>query len=391
MKIAVVGVKQLPPKQGGIEQACSELYPRMVQKGHAVDVYARATSTELGWFQKSRYHDVGVISLPSFNRRGMDAMATSALGAVMGSHSYDVVHFHAVGPALFSCIPRLLSPRAKIVMTCHGLDWQRAKWGSFAKRWLEAGEQMAVRCADEIIVVSEALKDYFWQRYQRPTHYIPNAPAAYAETNGFDFGQSLGLTPQKFMVFLGRLVPEKCPELLVQAFQQSRPQGWKLVLIGGNSDTSDYTQNLRQMAASNPEVVLTGQLQGKRLAEVMRGAGLFVLPSYLEGMPLAMLEAMTEGIPVLASDIPPHQQLLDNGRGICFETGSVEDCARQINWAIQHPSARREMALNAQQYADLYHSWEHITSETLKIYNQPISVPLGLSPPEHVVQSSVQS
>ncbi|MEL6137677.1 MAG: glycosyltransferase family 4 protein [Cyanobacteria bacterium J06633_23] len=386
MKIAVVGVKQLPPRQGGIEQACAEMYPRMAQQGHSVDLFARSSSTQLKWFQKSHFHGVKVVSLPSFEKRGIDALTTAAFGATAASNRYDIVHFHAVGPALFSCIPRVVSPDTKIVVTCHGLDWQRAKWGRFARIWLQSGERMAVRCAHEIIVVSEALRDYFWQAHRRQTHYIPNAPAAYQASAGFDFGKTHGLIPQKYVVFLGRLVPEKCPDLLIQAFQRLRPQGWKMALIGGTSDTSGYTQSLKALAAGDPNIVLTGQLHGTQLAEIMRGAGLFVLPSYLEGMPLAMLEAMIEGIPVLASDIDPHQQLLDHHRGLLFETGSIDDCVRQMDWAIHHPAALKDMANRAQKHAQLHHSWDHITTETLKIYSRPISVPNVVTSPEQVVQ-----
>ncbi|MBT9317210.1 glycosyltransferase family 4 protein [Leptothoe spongobia] len=376
MKIAVVGVKELPPHQGGIERACAELYPRMVQQGHSVDLYARASSTKLGWFEQSEFQGVRVISMPAFGKRGVDALVSSALGSLVSSYGYDVVHFHALGPAMFSIIPYVVSPRTKIVVTCHGLDWQRAKWGSFAKTLLQFGERSAVRCADEMIVVSQALCSYFEQTYQRPTHYVPNASAPYAYSDpSFQFGQSLGLSKQKYIVFLGRLVPEKSPDLLIQAFQQLRPAGWKLALVGGTSDTSAYTQNIRTLANDDPEVVFTGELRGEKLAEVMRGAGLFVLPSYVEGMPLAMLEAMMEGIPVLASDIAPHQQLLDKERGLLFETGSIDDCAQQLNWAVQHPTELQKIAKGAQDYAQLNHSWERITSETLGIYDQSLLVP----------------
>ncbi|MGD1855736.1 MAG: glycosyltransferase family 4 protein [Leptolyngbyaceae cyanobacterium] len=383
MKIAVVGVKELPPNQGGIERACAELYPRMVQQGHSVDLYARASSTKLGWFEKSEFQGVRVISMPAFDKRGVDALMGSALGSVASSYGYDVVHFHALGPAMFSFLPYLVSPRTKVVVTCHGLDWQRAKWGSFAKKWLQLGERVAAHCADEIIVVSEALQSYFDQTYGRSSNYVPNASAPYAYSDPlFQFGQSLGLSQQKYIAFLGRLVPEKAPDLLIQAFQQLRLAGWKLVLVGGASDTSVYTQKVRTLADNDANVVFTGELRGEKLAEVIRGAGLFVLPSYVEGMPLAMLEAMMEGIPVLASDIAPHQQLLGQQRGLLFQTGSIEDCAQKLAWAIQHPTDVQKMAARAQDYAQLNHSWEHITAETLGIYDHSLAVTPGA--PERV-------
>lgn len=385
MKIAVIGVKQLPPNQGGIERACAELYPRIVQLGHTVDLYARASSTNLGWFKQSEYQGVRVISLPSFDKRGLDAFVSSALGSIASSYKYDVVHFHAVGPALFSCIPHFVSSRTKIVVTCHGLDWQRAKWGSFAKNLLLSGERMAVSCADEIIVVSEALRSYFSAVYGRATHYVPNASAPYDYSDPtFQFGQTFGLSQQKYLVFLGRLVPEKCPDLIIQAFKQLRPAGWKLVLVGGTSDTSTYTQAIRDLSNNDPDVVFTGELRGSKLAEIVRGAGLFVLPSYVEGMPLAMLEAMMEGIPILASNIAPHQQLLGHNRGLMFETGSVDDCVQQLSWAIQNPESLESMAKQAQHYVQTYHSWDRITSETLEIYDQSSMTSNVLTSPRRV-------
>lgn len=369
MKIAVIGAKGLPPKQGGIEHYCAEVYPRMVNQGHSVDLFARSSYTESSWLSRYDFEGVQVISLPGLHMRGVDALITSGLGAIAATaKKYDIVHFHALGPSLFTCMPRI-SPSTKVVVTCQGLDWQRAKWDSFSSRLIQMGEKAAVRFANELIVVSEALQNYFWETYKRRTVYIPNAPASYAESDpDFGYGTQLGLNQKRYILFLGRLVPEKRPDLLVEAFNTLKPSGWKLVLAGGVSDTKSFTSQLLANVAKNPDIVFAGELRGSRLWEIVRGSGLFVLPSDLEGLPLAMLEAMQEGIPVLASNIPPHQQLINGGRGILFEAGNLESCICSLEWAMAHQQELAVMAKNAQRSVQVNYSWDRITSETLKVY-----------------------
>jgi glycosyltransferase involved in cell wall biosynthesis len=369
MKIAVIGTKGLPPKQGGIEHYCAELYPRIVAAGHSVDLYARSSYNNCQWFETYDYKGVRVITLPSVTMKGVDAFVTSALGAIAASgKQYDVIHFHALGPSLFTWIPKI-SSSAKIVVTCQGLDWQRAKWGTTSTFLIQSGEKAAVRCAHEVVVVSDALRSYFAQTYGRKTVYIPNAPAGYPDTDpSFPFVKQLGLEQGKYMLFLGRLVPEKRPNLLIEAFQNLNPDGWKLVLVGGGSDTNVFTSAIREMASGNPNIIFAGELRGERLAEIVRGAGLFTLPSDLEGLPLAMLEGIREGIPVVASDIPPHQQVLNEQRGTLFQAGNLESCMSAMDWAIHHPEEIAQMAKKAKKYVDTHHTWEKITADHLKLY-----------------------
>jgi glycosyltransferase involved in cell wall biosynthesis len=256
-----------------------------------------------------------------------------------------------------------------VVVTCHGLDWQRAKWGNFSSRLLRAGEWMSVHAADGVIVVSEALREHFVRTHGIDPVYISNGPGRF-DHEGEDsrFLASLGLEAGRYVVFLGRLVPEKRPDLLIEAFQRLRPPQWKLVLVGSSSDTRGYSSQLAQRAAGDPDVVFTGELLGRRLAEVVRGAGLFVLPSDVEGLPLAMLEAMQECVPVIASDIPVHRQLASEGRGMLFDVGDIDACRRAIEWAVHHPQAAAAMARNALRYVRSNHDWDGITLQTLDVY-----------------------
>jgi glycosyltransferase involved in cell wall biosynthesis len=384
MRIAVIGSKGLPAKQGGIEHHCQELYTRLVQNGHSVDLFARQSYVNA----REPYDCFGVrvIPLPSLKIRGLDALFSAALGAVLSCFSrYDVVHFHAIGPALFCWVPKVFSS-AKVVVTCHGLDWLRAKWGTLSTLLLKLGEAAAVRYGDRLIVVSQDLCTYFLKRHSRRSHYLPNAPARYAVSDpNFAFGRQLQLSPGRYVMFLGRLVPEKRPDLLIQAFQAlpntvlsgGKPD-WQLLLVGGSSDTSDFTTTLKTLAADNPNIIFAGELAGSQLAEIVRGAGLFVLPSDLEGLPLALLEAMNEGVPVMASNIPIHQELLSgttHQRGLLFEAGSLQSCMHQLTYALTHPDQLVQMAERAQCHIQENFNWDAIAQDTLEIYGNVLGYP----------------
>jgi len=371
MKIAVIGAKGLPAKQGGIEHHCEELYSRIAGQEHSVDLFARSSYTGSIAIDKYNINGVRVISLPCLQVKGMDALLSSALGAIASTGgSYDIVHFHALGPALFTWLPKVATT-SKIVVTCHGLDWRRAKWSKASSELIHLGERAAVRFANQLIVVSEELKSYFTQTYGINAEYIPNAPSSFAESDpNFQYGSSLGLSSGKYIVFMGRLVPEKLPDLLIRAFQTLKPDGVKLVLVGGTSDTGEYTSKLLRLVADSPDVVFTGELNGSRLAEILRHAKLFVLPSEIEGLPLALLEAMQEGIPVLASNIPVHEQLIGKQRGMIFPVGDVNACVRSLDWALHHPQELALMAKKAQEHIKAHHNWDEIASNTLEVYNQ---------------------
>jgi glycosyltransferase involved in cell wall biosynthesis len=382
MKIAVIGSKGLPPRQGGIEHHCAEIYPRIAAEGHTVKLFARSSYSERGWNARYHYKNIEVTNIPSIPVRGIDAFSNSAAASLMASLGrFDIVHFHALGPAMFSWLPRLLSSHTKVVVTCHGLDWQRSKWGKTSTFLLKLGERIAVKFAHEIAVVSEDLQHYFWDKYNRQTSYIANAPASYTSSDpDFTFGQAQGLTKDRYIVFLGRLVPEKRPDILIKAFKQLPEMGWKLILIGGGSDTPKYTDYLKSLVEPDPNIILGGELLGSRLAEVMRGAGLFVLPSQLEGQPLALLEAMQEGIPSVASDISVHRRLLGDERGVLFEEGSVGSCATALTWATQNLEAMRCRADKAKEYIHREHNWDYIAEDWIEAYQRL----LGLSTPAKI-------
>ena len=377
MRIAVIGPKGLPPQQGGIEHHCAEIYPRLASKGHAVDFYARASYNHAYPGRAYRYKGVRVINIPCLDKKGIDALTTSVVATLCClAKNYDVVHFHAVGPAIFAWLPKFAT-QTKVIVTCHGLDWQRNKWGSFASSFIRVGEKVAVRFADEVIVVAENLQSYFYDTYGRQTTYICNGPANYAESDPtFSFGRALGLEQDRYLVFLGRLVPEKNVHRLIEAYQALQPEGWKLAIVGGSSDTTGYVRELRDMVAGSDSILFTGFLRGEQLAEIMRGAGVFVLPSAVEGQPLALLEAMAEKIPCIASDIPIHRQVLGGDRGLLFHVDEPASLVAQLRHAIDNPALMEQRALRASRYVKTHHNWDDIVEQHLALYGfKPASVP----------------
>ncbi len=374
MKIAVIGSKGLPPHEGGIEHHCAEIYPRVATEGHLVDLFARSSYTGLSWRDPSEFGGIRIVSLPGSRFNGFDALINSAISTVIASfRRYDIVHFHALGPSLWIWLPYLLT-KSKIIVTCHGLDWQRSKWGKLSSLLIRLGEWAVVRFADKIIVVSEELQRYFWQTYGRETTYIGNAPASYAASDSsFTYGTSLGLAKSRYIVFLGRLVPEKCPDLSLRAFKQLQLEGWKLVIVGGIVKNSAFTRELIGLAAGNPDIVFTGELQGQQLAEIVRNAGIFILPSAVEGQSLALLEAMHEQVPVIASDLPVHQIAIGQDRGLLFRTNNLASCMSTLEWAVQHPHHMKVMASKAKTYVDRYHNWDDNVVESLTIYQQVLA------------------
>ncbi len=393
VRIAVIGAKGLPPGQGGIEHYCAQVYPRLVAAGHSVDIYGRASYTGMPWSEPCDFSGVRVISVPAVpNVKGADAMISSGIGALISTffRRYDIIHIHALGPALFCWLPFLLSS-SKVVVYCHGLDWQRVKWGKFSSFLIQLGEKLAVRYSDEMVVVSQELRRYFWETHGRETVYVPNGPAQYAPSDqDFSFGNRLGLESGKYLVFLGRLVPEKCPDLLIQAFLKLNKAGWKLAIVGGNSDTSSFQDRLSGLVKGDPRVIFTGVLRGRYLAEVMRGAGVFVLPSEVEGLPLAMLEAMQEGLPIVASDIPPHQQLLGDDRGVMFKSLDLDDCVAKLAWAVEHPDEMQVMSQTAQSYVRKHYNWERVVGDANSLHSMLLGsaseiTPVTVNPPQGII------
>lgn len=368
MKIAVIGTKGIPARFGGIERHCEELYPRLAERGHDVTVFVR------GWFSPVRgpYLGMELRTAPTINAKGMDAFvhtATASLAALRDG--FDIVHYHGSGPALFSFIPRVRHTGA--VATVHALDWQRAKWGKGARAILRAGERAAAAFPQRTIVVSRGLRKYFQDHYHRQAVYIPNGVNFIPRPRSSRLVKELGLEPGDYLLYLGRLVPEKGCHDLIAAYLGSGIEA-PLVIAGGSSHSDDYVAGLKRSAAAGKRVIFTGNVEGDLLTQLSANAGLFVLPSYLEGLPIAVLEMLWLKVPVLASDIGPSCEVLRDGEfGSLFRTGDIGDLTTKLVEAYEDREGLKKKAQAGHEHVKAENDWDRIAEQTENLYREVIA------------------
>lgn len=297
------GQKRLS-REGGIEIVVKELCTRMAKNGYTVTCYNRSGHHVSGaeYDKKTEYEGINQKCVPTIEKKGLAAVSSSFFAALYSAFGkYNVVHIHAEGPAFFSWLPKLLGKR--VIVTVHGLDWQREKWKSgFGSKFIKQGEKNAVKYADEIIVLSKGVHDYFRNQYGRETRFIPNGVNRPEIRKAELITDKFGLTKDSYILFLGRLVPEKGIRYLVEAFKNVKTEK-KLIIAGGSSDTDSFMKELKELAKDDKRIIFTGFVQGQMLEELYSNAYIYTLPSDLEGMPLSLLEAMSYGNCCLVSDI----------------------------------------------------------------------------------------
>lgn len=333
LKIAMIGHKRIPSREGGVEIVVDELSTRMVKLGHQVDAYNRSGYHVSGKkFDEKRgriYEGVRLITIPTFHNSSLNAVVYSFLATIVATAKalaggYDVLHYHAEGPCMMLWIPKLFG--IHVVATIHGLDWQRAKWGNFASKMLKQGEKTAARHADEIIVLSKNVQEYFQETYQRHTVYIPNGISRPQHREADLIQERFGLEKDGYILFLARIVPEKGLHYLIDAYRQLDTEK-KLVIAGGCSHSQEYMDEIRRICATDHRIVLTGFVQGRELEELYSNAWLFVLPSDIEGMAISLLEAMSYGNCCLVSDIPENTEVIQQC-GYTFRKSDTADLRR---------------------------------------------------------------
>lgn len=369
LKIAMLGHKRIPSREGGVEIVVCELATRMAAKGHALTCYNRK-GHHIGGAAYDRaaensYRGVKLKSVWTLDKKGLAAMTASfsaALRAAFGN--YDVVHFHAEGPCAAMWLPKLLGK--KCIATVHGLDHKRAKWGKFASWYIRTGEKCAVRFADEIIVLSRDVKQYFKDTYDRETVFIPNGVSAATPAAAQQITDLYGLHKDDYILFLGRVVPEKGETYLIEAYKGLKTDK-KLVIAGGASDTGAYMQELKALAGEDPNIIFTGFVQGKLLEELYSNAYIYVLPSDLEGMPLSLLEAMSYGNCCLTSDIPECTDVLGE-HGLSFPHGDVAALRRTLQQLCDDPDRVSRYKVRAAAYICSRYNWDDVTEKTLQLY-----------------------
>jgi glycosyltransferase involved in cell wall biosynthesis len=366
MRIAYIGLKGLPGTYSGIETHVHELGTRLARRGHEVFAYVRPQYTP-----RHVQNDGGIrlVHLPTVPTKHLDATIHSFLAALHGVlMKYDVVHFHTIGPGCFALLSRL--SHARVVITIHRFDYLSGKWGWFARNCLRLAEQLSLCVPHATIAVAPFLRAHYLRRGYA-TKYIPNGVPLPTLGIGATRIRELGLEPNQYALFLGRLVPEKRPDWAIRAFQQIKDGPIKLALAGGSSATDQYVRDLRKLAEPTPDRILfTGTVYDLLKEQLLANTRLFVLPSALEGLPITLLEAMSYERPCLVSDIPPHGDIIQDGQnGFLHRTADFDHlCQRLGNILDTAPSNLVSIGERARKTVAEGYDWEDTVDQIEQLY-----------------------
>jgi glycosyltransferase involved in cell wall biosynthesis len=328
IKIAVTGVRGVPATWGGIEHHCENLYSRLAERGYDITIYARNYYVPK---DITAYKGLKIKRLPTLNLKYTDALLHTLFSIIhILFTNPDIVHIHGIGPCFFSWIPRVCRPRMKVFFTCHGLDWRRKKWPWVASKLIYLGELSAILFAQYRIVVSRELQQYFDSTHGIKTFYIPNGitPIPPREPKLI---KKWGLSSRGYFLCVGRLVPEKRMEDVIQAYLLN-PRGFSLVIVGDNAAAGQYMNGLKKLAEDTPSVIFTGYQFGTALEELFSNARAFITASELEGLPITLLEALSYGIMCVTSNIGPHRELMETLPGLTFPVGDIPTISKHINY-----------------------------------------------------------
>jgi len=360
MKIVVIGTRGIPEIQGGVETHCQELYPRLAAMGHDVTVVRRSCYVTDD-NRVSEYRGVRLVDVYAPRRKSVEAIVHTFLGVIKARRlGADIVHIHAIGPGIMAPFARLLGMR--VVATNHGPDYDRDKWGRFAKFALRTGERMAAKFSNRVIVISHVIADILAARYGRKdTDLIYNGVNIPVKSTRTDYLESLGIHPGQYILTIGRFVKEKGFHDLIDAYVKAAPEGVQLVIAGDADHPDEYSESLKAKARE-AGIILTGFIRGERLNEVMTNARLFVLPSYHEGLPISLLEAMSYDLDVLTSNIPANL-IPELGDDDHFRTADIDALADALTRKLAADGTPRRHDLTN-------YNWDIIARQTEDVYRR---------------------
>lgn len=350
-------------RTGGVEKYVAEVSERLGEKGHDVTVYARRR------YATERQRELKGVSLrftPVIYSKRLEAIThtfTSTIDALF--RSYDILHYHGVGPATLAWIPRIFSPRKTIIVTFHSRDRFHQKWGWFGRAYLSFGEWAAVRFSHYCITVSHEIQVHARGHFHREAVYIPNG----AEVKRIDSTtvlEGLDLEPRGYLLFVGRLVPQKGLHFLIEAFRNTKTKK-KLVIVGSQSFSGNYERRLRTMAKGDDRIRFVGFRSGQELDELFAHAYLYIHPSEAEGMPIAVLEAMGFGTAPLVSSISANVEAI-HGSGFTFQNKNVDDLRRQLSSLLKRPGDVRSQGASARAVIEREFNWDVIVDRIESVY-----------------------
>ena len=371
MKIAMIGHKRIPSREGGVEIVVEQLATRLVAMGHKVVAYNRKgknvqdKNADKENRKLKEYKGVKLISVPTINKKGIDALLYSFFATIMALFGrYDVIHYHAEGPCAMLWIPHLFG--IKTVATIHGLDWQRSKWGGFATKYIKFGEKIAAQYADEIIVLSKGVQKYFKETYNRETTFIPNGVDKPEVKEAKQIKEKWGLEKDNYILFLARIVPEKGLHYLIDAYKQIDTDK-KLVIAGGASHTNSYLEEIKEKAKDDSRIIMTGFVQGQELEELYSNCYLYCLPSDIEGMPISLLEAMSYGRNCIISDIEENTQVCGQF-ATTFAKSNTKDLQEKLEKCLK--GEKRFSPKEITEYVLNKYNWDNVVTKTEELYRK---------------------
>ncbi|MFZ5802844.1 MAG: glycosyltransferase family 4 protein [Candidatus Omnitrophota bacterium] len=361
MKIAHIGSRGFPGFNAGVEKCLEEICPRLMARGHDVTIYCSEEITTA----EPIYKNTIVRRTSAIATKHLETLSRVALAAWKSIfEAYDIVHFHSIGPALLSWLPRF--GHRKTVVTVHGLDWQRAKWGPLARWTLKAGEASSVLFPDHTIVVSKYLHRYFAEQHHRQVTYIPNGVTLYPRLEPNLIREKWGLGSGDYILFAARLTPEKECHTLIEAYKKISTDK-KLVIAGSNWHSEGYEAQLHRQARGHSGILFAGWVEGDLMRELYSNAYLFCLPSTIEGLSLALLEAMSYGVCSLVSNITENLDVIEN-YGVSFETENVTDLRVKLEALLNDPEKVGRVGCEARRHVAERYSWDDVTAELEKVY-----------------------
>jgi len=363
MKIFVIGTRGIPDIPGGVEKHCEELFPRIAARGHVVFLCTRSCYVTR---KINEWRGIRLINCFAPRKKSLEAIVHTFIALLKARwHSPDVVHIHAIGPSFLTPLARILG--LKVVVTDHGPDYDRQKWGKLAKFILRLGEKMGGLVANEVIVISTVIANIIRERCGRESNLIYNGVTLPQQSENTDYLEKISVQPNKYLLAVARFVPEKGLHDLIEAFKGIKGD-YQLVIVGDTDHETDYGRDLRQMAARDDRIILTGYITGEPLNQLYSHARLFVLPSYHEGLPIVLLEAMSYGLPVLISDIPANKEV-ELPKKRYFRCGDVTDLKDKMGILLEQELTEEEQQHIRNEIEDKY-NWEKIAEETIEVYRK---------------------
>jgi len=368
MHIAMIGQKGIPARIGGVERHVEELAARLSSLGIKVTVYTRPWYTPAA---KKRYRGANLVSLPSIRTKYLDAISHTFRATLHAIASdADVIHYHAVGPALLAWIPRIFAPSKKVVVTFHCIDRRHEKWGALGRLALALGEIAACKFAHETIAVSRTLQHYAENLYRSEVRYVPNGVSMRHKPSVVAL-RKMGLEPDSYVLVVTRFVRHKGVHTVLEAWEKLQDQpamkSMNLVLVGGATWNDSYADEIKEFAGRLKRVRLMGVKEGEDLATLYSNAKLYVHASVSEGLPIVVLEAMSYGTPVLASDIPEHMELVAE-HGWSFTAGSAESLTHELRQVMKNHEIADAKAARAKRWVAHNYDWDDIAKEMVGIY-----------------------